>query len=172
MPSTYTLIASNVLSTTAASVTFSAIPDTYTDLVIRASMRTNASARLDDPTTIQFNTGLVSNTSMRSQYSSGVVQSFRDTAASSTGIGWVNATDSTANTFSNCEIYIPNYSNTSIAKPFSSAYMMENNASQAHGWIQATFLNTTSAITSITLAGAFGSLVSGSSFYLYGISKS
>jgi hypothetical protein len=171
MPSTYTLISSNVLSSSAASVTFSAIPATFTDLVIRASIRGDW-AGLDTPSRIQFNTGLGSGTALRSQYSSGVAQSFRDTAASPIGMGWVNSVDSTANTFASCEIYIPNYSNTSTTKPFGSIYMVENNASQAHGWLQASWLNTTSAITSITLSNWNGNLVAGSSFYLYGIKNS
>jgi hypothetical protein len=37
MANTYTLIASNTLGASAASVTFSAIPSTYTDLVVRYS---------------------------------------------------------------------------------------------------------------------------------------
>ena len=39
MANTYTLISSNVLSSSAASVTFSAIPATYTDLVVKTSVR-------------------------------------------------------------------------------------------------------------------------------------
>ena len=48
MPSTYTLISSNVLASSAASVTFSAIPSTYTDLVVRASIRSDATSDADD----------------------------------------------------------------------------------------------------------------------------
>ena len=47
MPATYTLIASNTLSSAAASVTFSAIPATYTDLVLRYSARSDG-ASVDD----------------------------------------------------------------------------------------------------------------------------
>ena len=39
MPVTYNLIASNTLSSSAASVTFSAIPGTYTDLLLRITGR-------------------------------------------------------------------------------------------------------------------------------------
>ena len=48
---TYTLISSNVLGSSAASVTFSSIPATYTDLVLRVSARTDA----DDTSLITFN---------------------------------------------------------------------------------------------------------------------
>lgn len=171
MPNTYTLISSNVLASNAASVTFSSIPGTFTDLVIRATIRGDW-AGLDTPASISFNAGTISSTRFRSQYSSGVAQSSRGTGENPGGMGWTNSIDSTANTFSSCEIYIPNYANTSLTKPFGSAYIVENNASQAHGWYQASLLNTTSAITSITLANFFGNLVTGSSFYLYGIKNS
>ena len=39
MATTYNLISSNVLSSSAASVTFSSIPAIYTDLVLRCSTR-------------------------------------------------------------------------------------------------------------------------------------
>lgn len=42
MANTYTLISSNTLTSSAASVTFSSIPATYTDLVLRISSRTDA----------------------------------------------------------------------------------------------------------------------------------
>jgi len=41
---TYTLISSNVLTSSAASVTFSSIPATYTDLVVRLSARATTTA--------------------------------------------------------------------------------------------------------------------------------
>jgi hypothetical protein len=172
MPSTYTLIKGETLASSAASYTFTAIPSIYTDIVVRASMRADSAARLEDPPQLSFNTGSISRTSFRSQYSSGVVQSFFSTAASPQGIGFVDAADSTANTFGSVEIYIPNYSSTSLTKPFSSIAMAENNAAQSHGWVQASYLNTTSAISSITIAAAFGNWVIGSSFYLYGIKNS
>jgi len=61
MANTYTLINSNVLASSAASVTFSAIPATFTDLVIRASIRTDRAA-VEDWLYIKFN-GLTTNRS-------------------------------------------------------------------------------------------------------------
>ena len=43
MANTYTLISSNVLGSSAASITFSAIPATYTDLVVRVTSRVDRS---------------------------------------------------------------------------------------------------------------------------------
>lgn len=169
MPSSRQLIASQVLGSSAASVTFSAIPATFTDLVVRFSVRSDA-AVIDSLMLMNLNSSSVniSCTYLYSTYSSGVVQSGRDSAATTAGIGWFNGASSTSNTFSSGEIYLPNYT-ASTAKPFSNTIMLENNATQAYGWTQASFANTTSAITSITLSRS--NFVSGSSFYLYGLSS-
>jgi hypothetical protein len=174
MPSTYTLISSNVLSTTAASVTFSAIPSTYTDLAIRMSVRSDRSSDFG-LAGIELNgtTVNISSTYLYSTYSSSVGQSGRDSAATKSGLGWINAVSQTANTFTNGELYIPNYASTASAKQFSISLAAENNATNAYGWYSANFANSTSAITSITISQFFSaSYVAGSSFYLYGISKS
>ena len=173
MPNTYTLISSNVLSSSAASVTFSAIPSTYTDLVVRMSVRgDNADRR--DLLMVGLNSSSIniSVTYLYSTYSTSVGQSGRDSAATSAGFGWFDAATATSNTFASGEIYIPNYAG-STTKPIGSILMSEDNSTTADGWAQASFANSTAAITSINLSRLFGSnFVSGSSFYLYGISKS
>ena len=51
--------------------------------------------------------------------------------------------------------------------------MMEDNATAAYGWAQASLANSTNAITSIVISRLFGSnLVSGSTFTLYGLKNS
>jgi hypothetical protein len=173
MPSTYTLISSNVLSSSAASVTFSAIPATYTDLVVRFSVRGDRADRRD-LLMVGLNSSSIniSTTYLYSTYSSGVGQSGRDAAATSAGFGYFDAASATANTFASGEIYIPNYL-ASTAKQISSVMASEDNSTTADGWYQASLANSTAAITSINLSRLFGSnFVSGSSFYLYGISKS
>ena len=173
MPATYTLIASNTLSSSAASVTFSSIPNTYTDLVLKLSVR---SARTDPSDTINFtinsiggtsysNTALVGNGSAAS---SGRVSNANDVDYSAAA----NAATSTSNTFSNVEIYIPNYAG-STNKPFSAFTAYEDNTTTAVIRANASLLSNTAAVTSITMATAgIGDFVSGSSFYLYGIKNS
>jgi hypothetical protein len=173
MANTYTLISSNVLSSSAASVTFSAIPATYTDLVLRVSMRSDR-ASANDVAMISFNSASIniSCTYLYSTYSTSIGQSGRDSASTSSGFGWMNGATSTSNTFASGEIYIPNYASTTLKKPFGNTLMMEDNATGAYGWSQASLADSTSAITSIVIARLFGTnLVSGSSFYLYGISN-
>jgi hypothetical protein len=152
---TYTLISSNVLSSSAASVTFSAIPATYTDLVLKASVRSDAAATVKDIL------GLGTNGAATQQYGS---QTYGWT-------GKIAAASSTSNTFANLEIYIPSYA-ASINKQFSIDNMNENNT----GIVEATagvggLWSNTAAITSILFYPRSSNFVSGSSFYLYGISN-
>jgi hypothetical protein len=174
MPSTYTLISSNVLSTAAASVTFSAIPSTYTDLVVRTSLRSNRSSTDDNLKIIVNNdagsTSFWSYTRLRGDGS---------TAASlrTTGYPWmevfmIDGNTATSNTFSSNELYFPNYSG-SQKKQISAFNVQEDNATSAVIAIQAFLRNTTDAISSLQFLPDNGtSWLSGSSFYLYGIKNS
>ena len=173
MPSTYTLISSNVLSSSAASVTFSAIPSTYTDLVLRYSVRTTAATEWSAPY-INFN-GVTTGTlySGTELYGSGsTASSFRD-ANINPGVQsyYVNGATTTANTFTSVELYIPNYT-AAQNKPMFFTSGAENNSATSN-WVQATasLFRSTAAITSInfTIGSAFDT---GSSFYLYGIKNS
>ena len=174
MPSTYTLISSNVLSSSAASVTFSAIPATFTDLVLRASTRLDGGA-IEGLLSIELNgaTLNISDTTLTAQYSSGAT-SYRDSAASSGYPGWSNDGGSTSNTFASVEIYLPNYASSTQNKQMSSATAVENNATQARGTYGALLVGSNTAITSIRIGRLTGgsNFVSGSSFYLYGIKSS
>jgi hypothetical protein len=172
MPSTYTLISSNVLASSVASVTFSAIPSTYTDLVLKASIRGNGT-QTPDAGVLNINSNGTSNFSVTYLRGTGsAASSGRDAAAASAYAFNNQWTASTADTFGSTEIYIPNYAVTG-GKPISSFTVTENNATAAYLALMAMYSSLTTAITSLTLSSAFGnSFVSGSSFYLYGIKKS
>jgi hypothetical protein len=164
---TYTLIDSEVLASSQASVTFSAIPATYTDLVLRASIRCSASAD-EDTIFITVNGDTNSNYSRTRLLGNGsTVTSARTSNATTINAGQVNANTSTSNTFTNLEMYFPNYTSTSN-RPLSMDSAAENNATAATRFVNAVLYRGTSAITSITFGDNF---VSGSSFYLYGISN-
>jgi len=170
MPSTYTLISSNVLSSSAASVTFSAIPSTYTDLVVRFSGRSDTSSTI---VAITFNGDTATNYSnVRLRGDGTTAYSFLDSSVNKIyGYYGTNTSSTTANTFTNAEIYIPNYL-VSANKPVSYYSVQEDNATAANILPSANLWRNTAAITSITFTPNTGNLVSGSSFYLYGIKNS
>jgi hypothetical protein len=176
MPNTYTLISSNVLSSSAASVTFSAIPSTYTDLVIRASVRNsgdngNNSAAMSTT----FNGDTATNYSWTYLYGATSTATSGQTSAYNNIQGYFisNGSSSTASTFANTEIYIPSYagSNKKLVSYFGSP---ETNATALdHNSVGAALWQGTAAITTILLKPVYGAnFVSGSSFYLYGIKNS
>lgn len=166
MPARF-LISSQTLGTTAASVTFSSIPATYTDLVLKMSMRGpggGAASSID----LTFN-GTTANYSKTQVRGDGTTaDSFGSTGSSAIVLSTtVNQSGATANTFSNTEIYIPNYT-VVVNKPISIDSATENNATEAYRTAIAGLSRNTAAITSITITANVGT---GSSFYLYGISK-
>lgn len=169
MPSTYTLISSNVLSSSAASVTFSAIPSTYTDLVLRMSV---ASTGVIDGI-LRFNGSSASNYSRTYLQGNGAsTLNARSTNSSFIGLQDLYRNNgNTANTFSNCEIYIPSYT-VSQSKPISAILADESNNTTANITIIAGLFRDNTAISSFSISPNSGDFVSGSSFYLYGIKNS
>ena len=172
MPSTYTLISSNVLSSSAASVTFSAIPATYTDLVLRISAR-------NDRAVTDGTLRLTVNGNSSSIYSYSFLQGNGSAASSNRSAAIANVSDiplvgssATSNTFSSIEIYIPSYA-ASQNKPVSIFGVNETNATAIEMKANAALIASTAAISSIELTNVSTfQFVSGSSFYLYGIKNS
>lgn len=173
MPSTYTLISSNVLTSSAASVTFSAIPSTYTDLVLRISGRSDASSNqtdfyvtLNSDTATNYSTVTLrgeGNAAYSDVYSN-ITPLFRDT--------YIVGGNATASTFGSAELYIPNYT-VSQNKPIGVVSVTENNiASTVRMVAGASLWRNTAAINNIKIETVGSNMVSGSSFYLYGIKNS
>jgi hypothetical protein len=172
LANTYQLIASNTLSSSAASVTFSSIPSTYTDLVVRWSVRTDYGstrtgfrAAFNSITTGYSETYII-------QYDSTVVASGTYTGNSYFNAEYINGTGATANSFGSGEFYLPSYT-ASANKQICQFSVSEGSSTTATGmYTKAWLLSQTAAISSITLTANTGNFVSGSSFYLYGISNS
>lgn len=170
MANTYTLIAAQTLSSTAASVTFSSIPATYDDLVLRTSIRT-ASAGLS--TEITFN-GVAGNSySNTAIYVTGGSPTRVDSTNRANILAYfMDNPTNTVNTFSSSEIYIPGY-RVARNKPVYITANPEDNATSTYSTShEAGLWRNTAAITSITLTGGGGSYATGSTFYLYGIKNS
>jgi hypothetical protein len=170
---TYTLIASSTVgSGGAADITFSSISSSYTDLCLKISMRTNRASTID-PVQIQFNGDTGSNYSYRSLWSEsdGSVNSFSSGSPDRIDAQYAAANDTTANTFTNFEIYIPNYtSSNQKSTSYDSAH--ENNATTAYLVMMANRWTGTAAINSIKIDPLNGNFVQYTTAYLYGIVKS
>lgn len=175
MPNTYTLIASNTLSSSAASVTFSAIPNTYTDLVLRASTRIDAAVG-GTWLVMFFNTDSVGSST---NYSTTRLFGTGSTAgsgqlSSDDEMRFANSTQGTSyttSTFASTEIYIPSYT-ASQNKPVSNFGVTENNSTTATMVATAGLWRNTAAVNQLVFYPDSGNFVSGSSFFLYGIKNS
>jgi hypothetical protein len=169
MANTYDAIATvTVGSGGAATIEFTSIPATYTDLVVKYSLRCTAA---------ETGTNLTINGSSASTYTWRDARSNGATASSADGIaqtalngGRMTMSTDTANTFSNNEIYIPNYAG-SNNKSVSVDTVTENNATTALMAIIAGLRANTDAITSLTWTPGSGNFAQYSTATLYGIKK-
>lgn len=174
MANTFELIASNTLASAAPSITFSSIPSTFTDLCLKVSTRTTNNNGGRDYFWIQFNgdtAGNYTNTWLAG-YDSGSTLSIRYTGSSFGGTFAQPDVAATANTFGNAEIYIPNYTNSSIQKSYSGDAVAENNSSSS--WMNDLVAglwtkSPTAAVTSITVGTQTANFAANSTFYLYGV---
>jgi hypothetical protein len=154
-----------------ASVTFSSIPQTYTDLVIKVSARTSQSGVYADGLGIQFNSDAANNYSQRQLFGNGTTTGSSSSTQNFAYGGPLNAASSTANTFGSIYIYIPNYISNNY-KSISVDSVTEGNATGADAGFRANIWNSTNAINSIRLYDfVTGNLVQYSTFTLYGVYK-
>jgi hypothetical protein len=168
MPNNMILLETIALTQSAASVTFDNLPTSgYTDLKIVMSGRDSSTTGVSGggySFTIYPN-GLSTNISQRSIYGagSGTPGSYTDTQMYNP----IAMNADTANTYSNVEIYVPNY-RSSNAKSFSIDGVTENNGTSAAARLAAGLWNSTAAITSLQF-NAYSTWMAGSTFSLYGI---
>ena len=169
MPVTYKLISSTTVgSGGAANIEFTNIPQGYTDLKLVTSIRT-AYAGVSDAIKVQFNNS-TTNISSRRLYGTG--SSAASTSSSSdafadSGVG----NNATGSTFSNGELYIPNYAGNTNKSSYSDG-VSENNATSTTTQMSANLWASTAAITSIQLVSENSSNISQySTATLYGIKR-
>ena len=167
MPNTYTLIASNTLSSAAANITFSSIPSTYTDLLIRISARSNNTG---SNIQLQFNGSAVSYTAMYLRGNGSAATSYTQTTFGTDAVYGTYLT-SDASTFMSQDFYVPNYAG-STYKSVSGDGVEEMNQTLAYSMLTAGLWSNTAAITSVTIDNETSTLQPYTSAYLYGISKS
>jgi len=166
MANTMTLIASSTVGAGgSSSIDFTSIPSTYTDLVLKASLR-SANASIGSDLILDIN-GSSTNRTFRKLYGSG------SAAGSLNGttdvVSNVVGNNATANTFNNFECYLPNYAG-SNNKSFSVDEVDENNATQAFEYMTAGLWSQTAAINRLTLSAESGAnFLQYSTAYLYGV---
>jgi hypothetical protein len=168
MANTYTLIEAKTIGTAVGSVTFSSIPQTYTDIQVLFCVRT-AYADTQEDFKMTVNS---TNTTYRRLYGLGS-GSPGSLSGSDSLIGFVNANSATADTFGNASAYIPNYASTTTYKSISADSVTENNSTAAGIEFVAAVYSSNTAVTSLTFSSANAANINvGSTFYLYGISNS
>jgi hypothetical protein len=170
MATTYEKIATvTVGAGGAASIDFTSIPSTYSDLVVKVSARMGNAANSDD-IFFKFNS---STGSFTAKYLQGTGSSTPLSGSYSQFAGEANSANSTASTFSNFEVYVPNYAGSNY-KSYSGDSVTEiNSATNNQLFFIAGLWSSTSAVNAITLYSATGaSFAQYSSATIYGIKNS
>jgi hypothetical protein len=159
------------LGSAQSSITFSSIPQTFDDLLVVCSLRSNRSGDAAGDQLIQFN-GTTSGYTTR--YLNGNGSSASSTAPVETNaiFGMLStAALSTTSTFSSSQIYIPNY-RAAVNKSVSIDMVTENNGNPAYQRLLAGLWSNTAAITSLSVTdGNSAQLIAATSITLYGITK-
>jgi plastocyanin len=171
MATTYQLISANTLATNAASVTFSSIPQTYTDLSLRFSIRRSDSG-FSNAFSLRVNAG--DTISWNNFYYNGSAAGAYTGSNPYVGDNFtITGSSNTANTFGVGEMYIPSYS-VAMKHQFATKSNTEQNASSILDYTVAAYNLASTAITSLQIYDPINSytLLAGSSFYLYGIKNS
>ena len=175
MANTYKLISSVIIgSGGAANIEFTSIPGTYTDLVLKMSLRQSASSE-GSQLGIRFN-GSTSGYARLSSYGYGTsLSSNKATGETFARFGFAESSTYTSSIFGNYEMYIPDYASTTEFKVFKTDSVTESTAVEVFGqgfWVG--LWSNTSAITSILVSDLSTStnFAQYSTAYLYGISSS
>ena len=161
-----TLIETKTLGADAASIEFTSIPQTFTDLLVLASTRATTAGTGVQACLINFN-------SITDDFTYRIMNGNGSTVTQTTGGGIAfNApsTGTTANTFGNVSVYIPNYAGATF-KSYSTDSVTEHNATEAHQTIISGLWADTAAITSVLFAPTANNFIAGSTISLYGILK-
>ena len=170
MATTMKLIAKQTLGSDTASVTFSGIPQTYDDLVVSISQRNSNATGGGGSVGIRMDINDLTTNRSWMRLACGGTTAYSD-SGTTTLVGVSPAANATANTFGNMEIYFPNYAGSSN-KSFSVSDVVENNSATSNQiTLIAGLWSSTAAITKLSFNTTSGSLVTGSSFYLYGVNN-
>lgn len=173
MANTFTLISATTLGSNASSFSFTSIPSTYTDLYVLASLRDGTGIGNQTPVRMTINadgSSIYSNTILTGGGSS--TSGSRASNQPTMYTGSMNGTYTTTDSFSNLQIYIPNYT-ISQNRQISIAQYQENfDISTAMIVATGGLYRSTTTISSIEFQPNGRTFATNSSFYLYGIKNS
>jgi hypothetical protein len=152
----------------AGAITFNNIPQTFTDLKLVVSARTSVTGYYNDLFPIQFNTDSSSSYSRTLIYGLGSAGfgSFNNANTSTVGAGVVPTSAGTTSTFSNLEIYLPNYTSSNYKQIIVDSAAEDNSTNNAYLYLGAGLYRGTSAITKMSISLSFSQY---STFSLYGV---
>jgi len=168
MANTFIKIETITVGTAIASITFSAIPQTYTDLQLVISSRTSRASD-SDGLFITFNS-VTTGYTQRDVLGSGTAAVSGNTSLRY--IGETPGNNATASVFGNAQVYIPNYTSANN-KSYSVDAVAEDNDSSAYVSLVAGLWSNTAAITSIGISPQTGpNLNQYTTATLYGIKSS
>jgi hypothetical protein len=162
--STYSPIATQTLASATSSVTFTSIPQGYTDLVVVIGYK---AATTNQPTLqLTFNGSSSSYSGTQLTGNGSAAASYRNTGAAFISIARVVGVPSTVGNTGTIIINLQNYSNTTTYK----TVLARANAADTGTEADVGLWQNTSAITSFTIAAATSNdFASGTTFSLYGI---
>jgi hypothetical protein len=163
---TFSKLSTITVASATPTITFSSIPQNYTDLVLYLSIRSSGS---DEWTGISFN-GLTTNFVIKHIQGNGS-SAFYSSVANNLYFSNQNPSSYTANAFASGTFVIPNYSG-STNKSFTGESVQENAATLSFQQISGGLWSNTAAITSITLTAGANNYVQYSTATLYGIKSS
>lgn len=168
MAVTYEPISTTTLGSATATVTFSSIPQTYTDLVL-VIFGANSNADANDTGYMQYNSDTGNNYSDTIVYTNGnTPTSFRATNSNAIGL-WTIMGNTDSNRYSAIVVNFQDYANTTTYK---TTLNRIGTPTGSGGWTNMSvgLWRNTNAITSI-LVGGGSNWRSGSTFTLYGIKE-
>lgn len=167
MPATFQPIANHIVSASTSSVTFSDIPQIYTDLVLVCHIRNTAAGTQTYPW-IRFNGDTGSNYSFTRMHGNESNQAVSGRASNQSRFDFCEApgAGSTSNYFAPIIVQVQDYSNATTNKTSLVRFQNLGGAIQVGALVG--LWRSTSAITSILVNGDT-SLASGSTLSLYGV---
>lgn len=156
----------------ASNIAFTSIPSGYTDLLVKWSLRSTTNA-------YRMNINVTYNSissGYSSRYLSGQGAGSGASANNATGTnqiysGEIPGATGTTNTFSNGEIYIPNYTSSSYKNASIDNVQESTSTSNVFASLITGLVSNTAAINAITLTPGADNFAQYSTAYLYGISN-